>query len=339
MEYAAFKALKRKGETLYSPIHGTAWFYDRSGRPCLVADGLKDGYGIFAGTWQEAAEYFWKIYMVVPYLLEDGGDPEIALGTRGWRSSAATVIAGPWVSYDMDGMRQAAEFVLAFYQQGYRQVPGVLFWAAGVVAACDLSYIQIIESGLLSDDDDIRDEGIRAAIMVGDAILPALERMALHLNPKVRQDAMYVAGQLGDSAFEIIERGATDKDPGVRAEAINAVGKLGQRALPLLERAIEDADPAVRLGAVCAARRLGVPALDILARGLEDDDPYVRKKAVESAYALGPAGYGLLPRIPTATPNPTEVIARAYHDCSDPLCPVHHGGPAPYCPETENADS
>jgi hypothetical protein len=168
--------------------------------------------------------------MVVPYLLDDYRDPEIVLGTRGWRSSAATVIAGPWNGNDEVGKRQAAESILAFYQQGYRQVPGILFWAAGVVAPYNPSYIQIIESGLLSDDDDIRDEGVIAATIAGVAILPALERMAIHPDPKVRQDAMYLAGQLGDPAFGIIERGIADEDPGVRAEAINFAGKFGRRA-------------------------------------------------------------------------------------------------------------
>jgi hypothetical protein len=27
------------------------------------------------------------------------------------------------------------------------------------------------------------------------------------------------------------------------------------------------------------------------------------------------------------------MIAQTNYGCSDPLCPVHHGGPAPYCPE------
>jgi hypothetical protein len=296
VEFVAFKALRRYGEVLYSPQQGTPWMYDLQGRPCLVADGLEAYYGIHAATWDVAAKYGDEIYMVVPYLV-DGGDPIIALGTHGWRSSAATIIAGPWARNDRDGMLQAAEFILASHQQGYRQVPGILLWAAGIIMPHDPSHIQIIEWGLCNDDDDIRDEGIRAAIMAGDMILPALRRAASHPNPKVRQDAMYIAGQLGDSAFEIIERGITDEDPGVRTDAVNAAGKFGKRALPLLKHAIEDADPIVRVGAVCSAYKIGLPALDILARGLEDSDPYVRQKATASAWGLGLPGYGLMLRM------------------------------------------
>jgi hypothetical protein len=139
MEYIAFKALRSDGHNLYSPTQGTPWAYDIQGRPCLVADSIDGDHGVYAATWDEAAEYGSEIYMVVPFLF-GGDDPVIALGTHGWRSSHATVIAGPWDKNDQDSVRQAAEFVLECHQQGYRQVGGILIWAAGVVAAAHDSH-------------------------------------------------------------------------------------------------------------------------------------------------------------------------------------------------------
>jgi hypothetical protein len=170
------------------------WMYG-DGRHYLVADGLDEGNGIHASTWDEAAKYGVKIYMVVPFLLY-GGNPVIALGSFGWRSSAATVIAGPWERDSHNGMRQAAEFILASYQQGYRQVVGILLWAADTVAAYRGNVIPIT--------------------------LHILELAMADTDPYLRMEAVRVAGRIGAPARHILKLAAADGDPDVRLEAVRA---------------------------------------------------------------------------------------------------------------------
>jgi hypothetical protein len=172
---------------------------DREGRHYLVAD-LDKGEGIHAAIWDEAAKYGVEMYMVVPFLF-DGGNPKIALGTYGWRSSAATVIAGPWKRDDRDGMRQAAEFILASYQQGYRQVPGILLWAADIVAAYS-------------------DNAIPIALHI-------LEQAMADTDPYLRMDAVRVAGRIGAPALHILKQAMADTDPDVRLDAVRAAGRIG----------------------------------------------------------------------------------------------------------------
>jgi hypothetical protein len=218
MEYIAFIALRRTD---------TPWMFDRQGRPYLVADGLNDQSGIRAASWGDAAEYDREIYAVVPYL--DGDNPaEIALDTFGWRAPAATVIAGPWASDDEDGMRQAAGLILASYMQGYRQVKGILVWAAGAAGSYD-------------------DNSVPVALSI-------LERAVLDNDPDVRRLAVYGAGEIGMAALPVLEQAMRDADPSVRWLAVQKAGEIGTPAvLPILERAMWDDAPGVRLQAVYAA--------------------------------------------------------------------------------------
>jgi hypothetical protein len=248
MEYIAFKALISKGSTLYSPQQGTPWMYDLQGRPCLTTtnDQVDEGYGIFASTWDEAAGYGDEIYMVVPYLVA-GGDPVIALGTHGWRSSQATVIAGPWSIGDKKGMRQAAEFILASYQQGYRQVPGISLWAIIISDAVCADMLPILEWGIEQEDWD------------------------------TQMNTILAAGKIGAPAVHILERAM--QYPYLREEAAIAAGQIGAPALHILERAIKDEKAHVRWYAMVAASKIGPFALHILERGMSDDDPQIRKEA------------------------------------------------------------
>jgi hypothetical protein len=253
MEYIAFKALLRgDGDVLYSPQQLTAWYYDWGGHPCLLTEDMDRGWGIFAATWGEAAKYGDEIYMVVPYLLS-GGDPVVALGSFGWRSSAATVIAGPWHRYDKDGIRQAAESILAYHQNGYRQVPGILVWAAGVVAAYDGNAIPVA--------------------------LSIMERALSDSDPGVRMYAVCTAGKIGAPALQLIERAMRDDFPGVRLYAALAAGETGAAALHVLEQLMRDSDTDVRREVARAAGKIGVPALSILESAIRDNDPAVRQEA------------------------------------------------------------
>jgi len=283
MEFVAFKALRRDGDTLYSPSQNTPWLYDLQGRPCLVADSMDDGHGIYAASWKEAAKYGEEIYMVVPYLLS-GGDPEIALGTSGWRSSAATVIAGPWQEDSQEGMRLAADFILASYMQGYRQVWGILLWAAGQVGS---SALHILEQAMDNDDPDVRAEAVTAAGQVGLPALNILERAMGDNSPDVRWQSVYEAGKIGLPALHILERAINDGAPSVRRAAIREAGKIGLPALHILERAINDGDRSVRREAICEAGKIGLPAFHILERAINDGDPSVRQYAVGEAVKLG----------------------------------------------------
>jgi len=83
---------------------------------------LADADGIFTASWDEAAElidyngYGEYIFLVAPL---DNLDLDLDTDNIShWRSSAATVIAGPWARDDVDGMRQAAEFILESHRQG-----------------------------------------------------------------------------------------------------------------------------------------------------------------------------------------------------------------------------
>jgi hypothetical protein len=280
MEYIAFKALVRDGDTLYSPQQRAAWLYDLSGRPCLTADSMDGGHGVYAATWEEAAKYGDDIYMVVPYLMYDPRDPKIALGTHGWRSSAATVVAGPWHRYDKYGMRQAAEYILASYQQGYRQVEGILFWAATIVDARDEHTIWIVlpilERALQDDDRDVRHEAVRAAGKIGAPALNILKRALQGDDRDVRALAVRAAGDVGAAALPILEL-AVQRDPWLMPEAVYAAGKIGAPALRILQLAMESDIPALRAQAVIVASKLGAPALRILQLALQDEHPAIRE--------------------------------------------------------------
>ena len=282
MEFVAFKALRQDGDTLYSPSWGTPWLYDLQGRPCLVADSMDGHHGIYAATWDEAANYGEEIYAVIPYLL-DGGDPEIALGTLGWRSSAATVIAGPWHRDSQEGMRLAAEFILASHMQGYRQVKGILLWAAGQVG---LPALHILEWAMGDDDPDVRAEAVTAAGQVGLPALYILERGMGDDSPAVRQRAVIAAGWIGLPALYIFAQAMDDDDPIIRQQAVYEASRIGSPALYILEQAISDDDPDVRWRAVLAAGQIGLPALHILQRGVQDKNRKVRSLAIETISRL-----------------------------------------------------
>jgi hypothetical protein len=203
MEYIAFKSLltyvDNEGMHLYSPVELTKWAYDSAGHPCLMADSMDGRHGIYACTWQEAAGYRGRIYMVVPYLLS-GGDPVIAIGTSGWRSSAATVIAGPWDKHNQGGMRQAAETILASHAQGYRQIDGILIWAISIIGLPNMhveDFLPLLEWGISEADENLRLLAVRAAAKIGERALSVLERAIADENPNVRREAQEAAVLLG----------------------------------------------------------------------------------------------------------------------------------------------
>jgi len=290
MEYIAFKALKRDGDTLCSPSLCTPWLYDLQGRPCLVADSMDDYHGVYAATWKEAAKYGEEIYMVVPYLL-DGGDPEIALGTSGWRSSAATVIAGPWRRNSKKGMRLAAEFVLASHTQGYRQVEGILLWAAGQVG---LPALHILEQAIDDDNPDGREWAVTVAGEMGLPALHILERAMGDRDSEIRQRAVYEAGKIGLPALNILERAMGDDNSTVRKQAVYEAGPMGVPALHILEQAIDDSDPSVRWAAVRWAGQIGLPAIRIIEQAMNDGNPNVRREAMRAIGEIGPAALPIL---------------------------------------------
>jgi hypothetical protein len=289
MEFIAFKALFQEGDTLYSPLRRTPWMYDLQGRPCLSLDGL-DGMGIFAATWEEAAKYGGDIYMVVPFLF-DGGDPLIALGTHGWRSSQATVVGGPWAYNDKERMRQAAQFVMESYRQGYRQVEAVLFWATIILDSYDdltiPLLIPILEWGVGEEEWDTRMDALLAAIKIGAPALSVLERAMQDDSQAIRVEAVRAAGKIGAPALSILELAMRDHDPHVREEAVCAAGNIGAIACSILERAMEDENSNVRVQAVHTARKIGLPALPILERAIQDELHLIRKYAVYAAGKIG----------------------------------------------------
>jgi hypothetical protein len=215
--------------------------------------------GISAASWDEAAEYGRELYLVVPFLF-DGDDPVIALGTRGWRSSAATVVAGPWDKYDKDGMRQAAEIILASYAQGYRQINGILIWAISIIGLPNMhveDFLPLLEWGISEEDENLRLLAVRAAARIGESALPILERAMEDQSWLVRQDVVYAAAQLGPAALPILERGIEDEQWDVRVCAVFAASKIGAPAIHVLERAMADENPDVRREAHEAAVLLG----------------------------------------------------------------------------------
>lgn len=136
MEFLAFKALKSSAGELTSPVKKTPWHRQDDGVWTLEAgqDDLKRGVGIHAADWTEAASYAGEgdgIYLVVPYAppFVGGKEVDFVLGDLGWRSSAASVVAGPW---DAQGLMpaEAARMILAAHLQGYRQVKRILWQAA-----------------------------------------------------------------------------------------------------------------------------------------------------------------------------------------------------------------
>jgi len=290
MEYIAFKALKRDGDTLYSPSLCTPWLYDLQGRPCLVADSMDDYHGVYAATWKEAAKYGEEVYMVVPYLL-DGGDPEIALGTSGWRSSAATVIAGPWRRNSKKGMRLAAEFVLASHTQGYRQVWGILLWAAGKMG---LPVLYILEQAIDDDNPNGREWAVTVAGEMGLPALHILEQAMGDRDSEIRQRAVYEAGKIGLPALNILERAMGDDNSTVRKQAVYEAGPMGVPALHILEQAIDDSDPSVRWAAVRWAGQIGLPAIRIIEQAMNDGNPNVRREAMRAIGEIGPAALPIL---------------------------------------------
>jgi HEAT repeat protein len=236
-------------------------------------------HGIYAASWHEAAAYGDEIYMVVPFLF-GGNDPLIALATHGWRSSAATVIAGPWSATDEVGMRQAAEYILASYRQGYRQVDGILCWAATLTDARDECTIQIVlpilERALQDDDRDVRHKAVRAAARIGSPALNILRRALQNDDRNVQVHAVRAAGDVGAAALPILEW-AVQRDLSLLPEAVYAAGKIGAPALRILQLAMESNIPALRAQAVIVASKIGAPAMRILQLALQDEHPAIRE--------------------------------------------------------------
>jgi hypothetical protein len=286
MEYLAFKALNRRGDALVSPIRGTEWMFDLNGNPCLIAD----GHGIYAAAWKIAAEYGKEIYLTVPYL-QEGGDPEITIGSYGWRSSHATVIAGPWGKFDDGGMKQAAEFIITSYLQGYRQISGILVWAIGVIIDDENSgfYLPILERILAEEEDrEVRRDVIRVISRIGIAAIPIMERLMDDPDDELRWLIVENVKSVGIPAVPILERGLTDINFQIRIRAMRGMIEVNPQ-LALLEAAIADNDVRMRRLAVYGARRIGEPAIGILKRALEDSSLYVRQAIVDDLAPIPPA--------------------------------------------------
>jgi HEAT repeat protein len=177
-------------------------------------------------------------------------------------------------------MRQAAEYILASYQQGYRQVEGILFWAATIVDARDEHTIRIVlpilERALHNDDLDVRHDAVHAAAKIGAPALNILE-CALHDDDlDVRVHATRAAAKIGAPALPILER-AVRRDPWLIPEAVYVAGKIGAPALRIVQLAMESDSPALRAQAVIVASKIGMPALFILQLALQDEHPAIRE--------------------------------------------------------------
>lgn len=168
MEYVAFKCLQANPRGgLSSPVHKARWKKaDGTFRLSTDHEDLDHGNGIFAGTWAAAARYGDDLYMVVPYF---PGDPatDFVLADAGWRSTRATVIAGPYHKAETNGTMpvDAAETILAYAGSGYRQIPALLGEAKLV---CGADPLRVLED-LLNAPEELA--GAMGALLDGRGLL------------------------------------------------------------------------------------------------------------------------------------------------------------------------
>lgn len=126
-----------------------------------------------------------------------------------------------------------------------------------------------------------------ALVALGDGALPALRRLAAHLDPQVRMSAVRLIGLIGGSQdASAAEEALRDLSADVRAVAACALGRIGAaRAEPNLRAALDDQMPSVRAEAAGALGAIGssaaVPRLLDVAR----TDEFTAGRAAAQAVA------------------------------------------------------
>jgi len=279
MEYMAFYSRR-----------DTPWMYDLQGNPCLIMDGL----GIYASSFDEAARLGEEIYLLVPFL-SGNEQSRVILGDLGWRSSAATVVAGPWRNDDESGMAEAARMIVEAHNKGYRQVPGILLWAVPVVCEVQPKNLKItVEWGINHKNSMVRYLATRAAGCIGTSALPILLRAIGDEAEDVQMAAIEVAETMGAASLPVIEIAMKKRNPSIRRRAVAATRRMGDLALPILQSAMMDSDVDVRIMAVFVARLIGPSAFQILVSAASDNDPRVRTEAMIDADHFGHAALSVL---------------------------------------------
>jgi len=281
MEYLAFDVVQDSEGAMYSRRAGSFLTQDEQGHYVLNAP-LQGSASLWEASdlWGEANEWgvderSEKMREDYIFLVSPVGDYKIYID--GWDASGYTVVAGPWKVDDADGMRQAAELILAAYRQGYPQVERALLWAASIVGRYHL-------------------EGEKEAFQIIQQQAASIYNAAL---------AVEYAGYFGVRALPLVERALLQPSPDGRLQmaAVKSAGLIGTPALYILERAMQQCGCGLscRLCAIEIAARIGTPALKILILGIEDNSEYVRAAAIQAAVQLGAGALQVLERAITST--------------------------------------
>ncbi|MEM4721748.1 MAG: hypothetical protein QXT73_06800 [Candidatus Methanomethylicaceae archaeon] len=240
MNLLAFKALKRNGEILQSPTRNGVWvkkhipqvggefFYLEADKPPEA----KNRHGIYAGTFWEASGYEGDIYLVAPL---PSPETVVAIGSMGWRASAAIVVGGPYNLDDENDQVKAAEQIIAAARAGYETIPGVLVWACSVLK----------ESSFLFDLIKIPDKRIKIGIAeacgdIGESAIPVLKKVrtvSVEIFPAIAR----ACEKIGPASIPILRRYAKIRikrdrptERCLRVSAILSLGKIGHEAIPVL---------------------------------------------------------------------------------------------------------
>jgi len=266
MEYLAFDVVQDREGAMYSWKAGSFLTQDEQGHYVLNAP-LRGSASLWdpADLWGEAddwgederSERMREDYIL---LVSPVGDCKIYVG--GWDASGYTVVAGPWKVDDADGMRQAAELIMAAYRQGYPQTERTLLWAASVIGCYHL-------------------EGEEEAFQIVQQQTASIYNAAL---------AVEFAGYFGVRALPILERALLQPSPDHRLQvaAVKAAGFIGEPALHILEHVLRCCDsPSCRISAIEAAERIGAPAKQIIILGIKDNDILVRNVSIQAAVRMG----------------------------------------------------
>lgn len=148
----------------------------------------------------------------------------------------------------------------------------------------------MIVRALHSDDDDTREEAVRALCELGDprGVDPLIT--ALRDNSRyVRREAAKALGMLrSERALRPLIQALKDEDRYAREGAAEGLAELGESAVPYLLDALADADWHVRMGACISLRIIGDKrAVEPLMEALRDENRFVRREAVKSLGRIG----------------------------------------------------
>ncbi|KPJ53396.1 hypothetical protein AMJ39_04830 [candidate division TA06 bacterium DG_24] len=130
--------------------------------------------------------------------------------------------------------------------------------------------------------DEVRNDAQRFLVKAGrKSVVPLLEALGTHEDPRVRARIVKVLSAMGEDATDVLVAEAEDVRWFVRRNVCHVLSNLGaMRALPLLRLLAQDDDKRVRLAAVQAAGELGGKRAQKLVRdALADSDARVRREA------------------------------------------------------------